>query len=202
MDSFSHSAFVYGRIDEEEAVGAREGLGVPLEPDLPVLVQVVLVAGNTGVEDRVQALPVGAGEIQLDEVLDLGAGVDFRFAQRGREVVQLVGVGLAAEDRRAVVVREREFDAVAVVQEVEDERIVLLGVRAIEARERLHGLDAGQRLVDVHGVQQRLVVAGLELVGDDQEPIGVLLNLLGDGVRREPVEGRLGDRAAVVLVLS
>ena len=116
--------------------------------------------------------------------------------------MQLVGVGLAAEDRRAVVVRERELDTVAVVQEVEDERVVLLGVRAIETRERLDGLDAGQRLVDVHGVQQRLVVASLELVGDDQEPVGVLLNLVGDGVRRESVQGRLGHGAAVVFVLA
>ena len=62
-----------------------------------------------------------------------------------------------------------------VVQEVEHEHVVLLGVRAVEPRERLHRLDAGQRLVHVHRVQQRLVVAGLELVGADQEAVRVLL---------------------------
>ena len=36
-------------------------------------------------------------------------------------------------------------------------------------------LDAGERLVHVHGVQQRLVVAGLEFVGDDQKSVRVLV---------------------------
>jgi hypothetical protein len=61
--------------------------------------------------------------------------------------------------------------------EVEHEHVVLLRVRAVQARERLHGLDAGERLVHVHRVQQRLVVAGLELVGADQEAVRVFLIL-------------------------
>ena len=53
--------------------------------------------------------------------------------------------------------------SVGVVEKVEHEHVVLLGVRPVEARQGLHRLDAGQRLVHVHGVQQRLIVAGLEL---------------------------------------
>ena len=64
---------------------------------------------------------------------------------------------------------------------------MLLRVRAVQARERLHRLDAGQRLVHVHRVQQRLVVAGLELVGADQEAVRVLLNLVGDLARGKPL---------------
>ena len=94
--------------------------------------------------------------------------------------MQLVRVGLLAQDRRAVVRLERLLDRVGVVHEVEHERIVLLRVRAVEPRQRLHGLDAGERLVDVHRVQQRLVVAGLEFVGADQEAIRVFLDLVGD----------------------
>ena len=50
----------------------------------------------------------------------------------------------------------------------------------IQARERLDGLDAGERLVHVHRVQQRLVIASLEFVGADQEAVRVLLDLVGD----------------------
>jgi hypothetical protein len=42
-------------------------------------------------------------------------------------------------------------------------------------------------------VQERLVVAGLELVGADEEPAGLFLDAVGDVVRGEPVERRLGD---------
>ena len=51
-------------------------------------------------------------------------------------------------------------------------------------------------------MQQRLVVAGLELVGADQEAVRVLLNLVGDLARREAVERGLGDLRAAVLVLA
>ena len=73
---------------------------------------------------------------------------------------------------------------------------------AIEPREGLHRLDAGQGLVDVHGVQQGLVVAGLVLVGDDQEAVRVLPHLVRDLAAGEAVQGGLGDLLAAVLVLA
>ena len=42
----------------------------------------------------------------------------------------------------------------------------------VEPGERLHRLDARERLVHVHRVQQRLVVAGLELVGQIRKRYG------------------------------
>ena len=57
---------------------------------------------------------------------------------------------------------------------------MLLRMGAVEPGERLHRLDAGERLVHIHGVQQRLVVAGLELVGADQKAIRVFLDPVGD----------------------
>ena len=86
--------------------------------------------------------------------------------------------------------------------EVEHEAVVLLRVRAVEPREGLHGLDARERLVHVHRVQQRLVVAGLELVGADQEAVRVLLDLVGDVAARKAVERGLGDLRAAVLMLA
>ena len=88
--------------------------------------------------------------------------------------MQLVEVGLLRQDRGPVVVRERRLDGVRVVLEVEHEDVVLEWVRPVQARQGLDRLDARKRLVHVHRVQQRLVVAGLELVGHDQEPVRVL----------------------------
>ena len=53
---------------------------------------------------------------------------------------------------------------------------MLLRVCAVQARQCLYRLDAREQLVHVHGVEQRLVVAGLELVGADQESVRVFLN--------------------------
>ncbi len=51
-------------------------------------------------------------------------------------------------------------------------------------------------------MQERLVIAGLELVGADQEPIGILLDFVGDLAAWETVERRLRDLYAAVFVLS
>jgi len=51
-------------------------------------------------------------------------------------------------------------------------------------------------------VEQRLVVAGLELVGTDQEAVRVLLDLVRDLARREAVERGFCNLGAPVLVLA
>ena len=51
-------------------------------------------------------------------------------------------------------------------------------------------------------MQKRLVVSGLELVGADQESIGVALDSLGDVVARETVERTLAHLHATELVLA
>jgi hypothetical protein len=53
-------------------------------------------------------------------------------------------------------------------------------VRPVQAGECLHRFDAAERLVHIHRVQQRLVVASLELVGANQKAVRVFLNLVGD----------------------
>ncbi len=94
------------------------------------------------------------------------------------------------------------MDRLDVVHEVEHEDVVLLGMGTVEPGEGLHGLDAGELLVHVHGVEQRLVVAGLELVGADEEAVGVFPDLVGDLAAREAVECGLGDLLAAVLVFA
>ena len=112
------------------------------------------------------------------QLLHLPRTVDLAVGERRLQVVQLVGVGLLRQDRGAVVVGERRLDCVDVVGEIEHERVVLPRVRPVETGERLHRLDARQRLVHVHRVQHRFVVAGLKLVRSDQEAIRIFLNAL------------------------
>ena len=107
-------------------------------------------------------------------VVDL-VGVKFAL-----EIVQLVGVRLFGQDRRAIVRGESLFDDVGVVHEVQYCHIVFLRMRTIEPRERLNCFYPGKWLVDVHGVEERFVVARLELVGAHKKPIRVFLNLVGD----------------------
>ena len=62
---------------------------------------------------------------------------------------------------------------------------------AVQARERLHSLQAGELAVDIHGAELRLVEAGLVFLGDDQDL--VLVRIRG-AVRLEAVKaaGKLG----------
>jgi hypothetical protein len=68
------------------------------------------------------------------------------------EVVQLVRVGLVAEHGGAIEISDRIDDALRLALKVEHEYVVLVRVRAVEARQRLHGFDARKCLVHVHPV--------------------------------------------------
>jgi hypothetical protein len=80
------------------------------------------------------------------------------------EVVNEVWVGLGLDVCCLEVLPERRQDFLGAVHEVEDVGRVLAGVRTVEARQRLHGLDAGEPAIDIHAAQQRLIEPGLELV--------------------------------------
>ena len=96
----------------------------------------------------------------------------------GGKVVELVRVRLIGENGGLVVVLKRELDGVDVVEKIEHRAVVLLWMRPVQPRQGLHGLHTRENLVDVHGVQQWLVVSGLKFVGADQYPIGVFLNAI------------------------
>ena len=134
IDSFSHSALLYGMTDERKLVGAAERLGLALEVHLAVLVELVHIDRHARIEDRVELVAVGAAEEQLHHLLHLLRRIHLRGIERRLQVVQLVRVGLLARasscgsspGRRSVI-------ASAVVLEVEHEAVVLLRVRAVEA---------------------------------------------------------------------
>ena len=120
-------------------------------------------------------------------------------------LVEEVGVGLLREQGGLVVRLEGLLDLVGLVGEVEHHRALLAGVSAVQAGERLDGVDAPQLLVHVHRVEQRLVEAGLELAGDHQEAILRLLELgrrlpiADDPILSGRVHAGLGVRLAAVL---
>ena len=68
-----------------------------------VLVQLLPVDRDAGVQDGVEPVSVGAREIPLHQVFHLGRGVDLVAIKDRLEVVQLVGVGLLRQDRLALV---------------------------------------------------------------------------------------------------
>jgi hypothetical protein len=111
---------------------------------------------------------LGVGEQQPDHRLDLGLAQHVERAELGVGVVQQVRVGRRG-DGAHVPGGERLLDRLGRVAEVEHERAGLVGVRAVQARQRLHGGEAGEGLVDVHRVELRLVEAGLVLLGDDED---------------------------------
>ena len=118
-------------------------------------------------------------EVRPCECLDVGGREHSEVEQPALDFVQQVGVGLFGEESGFVVRLEGLLDLIGVVGEVEDHRAVLVGVGAVQARQRLDRVHAAELLVYVHGVEQRLVEAGLELVGDHQEAVLGFLELGG-----------------------
>ena len=150
-----------------------------------------------GVEPVLRRLGV---EVDLGEAVHVGLGVDRERGEPGLDLVEQVRVGRLGEQRRLVVRLEGGLDRVRLVGEVEHHGALLLGrQRAVEPRERLHRVHAAELLVHVHRVQQRLVEAGLELVGDDQEAILRPLEGLRGLRLREAVHPGLGVGLAAVL---
>ena len=169
-----------GKDAGKKVVSADESLGFTLEIYLTIFLEFALVDRYAGVENRIQLVAFGPAQVALHEVIDLLLGIHLDGIQIRLQVVQFVGICLVGQDSRPIEVRERVVDGVDVVQEIQHEDIVLLGVCPVEPRQGLHRLDAGERLVHIHGVQQRFVIPGLELVGTDQEAVWILLEPRGD----------------------
>jgi len=115
------------------------------------------------------------------------------------EVMQFVRVSFLTQDRRSVIIRERGIDGLCIIHEIEHEDIMLLRMRPVKTRKRLHRLNSRQRLVHIHRVKKRLVVTGLKFIGANEEAVRVLLNLVHDLAACEPVQRRFGNLFPLVL---
>ena len=144
-----------------------------------------LVAFHQAVAHRLQggdqfALLGVRVQLHRDHAVDLEVVVVAGGVELGAQVEDEVRVGGGREFGRGVVGLEGGEDFLGVVHEIQHVGRVLAGVGAVQAGEGLHGLDAGQPLVHVHAAEQRLVEAGLELVGDEQDLILVALEGFAD----------------------
>ena len=119
---------------------------------MTVLVEPALVDHDARIKDRVELIAVSAAEEQLHHRLHLLRRIYLRGIERRLQVMQLIRVGLLREQRSAVVVLEGIGYRTAIVLEVEDEAVIFLRVCAVQARQSLDGLDAGEWLVHVHSV--------------------------------------------------
>lgn len=67
------------------------------------------------------------------------------------------------------------------VDEIDDEGIFLIRMAPVQAGKRLHCLDAAQLLVDNHGMQERLIKAGLIFLRNDNNVTLIMEDLFGLG---------------------
>ena len=115
-----------------------------------------------------RALALAWLEVDRAEALNLFRQIDAGGVKLLLDGVHPGGFHLFAQFRPFVVRLERFLDFVPVVHEIEDEAILLVRVGAVQPGKSLHGLNAGQALVDVQAVQQGLVEAGLVLFRHQQ----------------------------------
>ena len=194
----------------QKSVQVQERLD--LAPPVLCLVLVFLATGGEARHRRIErgvhglvvpcALPSPRLEIDRAEPLDLLVEIDARRIQLALDHVHARRVHFLAHLGAFVVDLERVLDLLAVVDEVEDERVFLARMHAVQPGERLHRLYPREALVHVHRMQEGLVEPGLILLRDQQhpillrgEPLGQLL--LGNAV----VHARLGPRHARDLVV-
>ena len=115
--------------------------------------------------------------------LDVGVAVDVEVAELLPLRVDAVDVELLLQPRLLVVRLERLLYLLVGVHEVEDEGVLLARIGAVQAAQRLHGLDIAQLLVNHHGMEQRLVKAGLVFLGYHKDAALVVEHRLGLALR-------------------
>jgi hypothetical protein len=109
----------------------RLGLGLALKVDLGVLVELLFIGSHTSIEDRVEAVAVGASEVKLHELGDLRLVIDLVGVERRDEIMELVWVGFVTENHRPEISVECRADRFGVIDEIEHEDIVLLRIRTV-----------------------------------------------------------------------
>lgn len=82
------------------------------------------------------------------------------------QVIKLLWIGAFSYGGFFVVGFEGGVNIFGAVHKVQHKGIVFAGSDAVEAGEGLNGLDSGKAFVYKHGVEEGLVKAGLEFVGD------------------------------------
>ena len=138
-------------------------------------------------------------EVGPGERVDVGLRIDRERREPVLNLVKQIRVSRFRQQRGFVVGLKGGLDLIGLVGEVEHHRALLLWVRPVAPRQRLHCIHAAELLVHVHRMERRLVEAGLELVGDDQEAVLGPLEGVGSLRLRERVHAGLGEGPTAVL---
>ena len=183
---------VADRVRAEAAQGILEFVVLAQTRALPRAVPPVF-DGPQGPRDGFAA---GIAQVRVGDCFHLHHRVDAGSVEAFGDRDERVRVDFPGHVRVRIVHLKVVLDAGRCVLEVHDHGRGLAGVGAVQAREGLHGGDAGQFLVHVHGREAWLVEASLELVGDDEDLVVFLAERSGRVTA--PVERGLGDGFTVV----
>ncbi len=105
----------------------------------------------------------------LAELLHLVLVVDLLGVELRLQLIELLCLRLFPDGGLLVVRLKGIEDLFRLVHEVEDKGILLAGMGPVEPREGLYRLDAGEPLVHVHRVEERLVESRLVFLGNDED---------------------------------
>ncbi len=148
------------------------------------------------------ALPLLRPEVDLAEAIEFFALVHARGVQFALDRIHAIRLHFLPDLGAFIVGLERLSYLFAVVHEVEHERILFERVDSVKPRKRLHRLDARQTLVHEHRMQQRLVEAGLVLLGHQQNLVLRRCEPLRQFLLRDAlIHPRFGVRGARNLVV-
>ena len=134
----------------------------------------LFIDGSAGIEGLVEFITVCTVKIQIYQSLHILIGEYLILIHNCNEVIQLVRVGFAGQNRRAIIPRERLLNHLRLVCKVQDKSVILFRAAAVKSGKRLHSLDIIEHLIHIHGVEQRLVKARLKHIRNDENAIRVL----------------------------
>jgi hypothetical protein len=77
---------------------------------LAVLIELFLINGDAGIEDRVETVAVRSSQVEGYQILNLCIPVDFVRVEGCFEIVQLVWIGFLGKNRRPVVIGESSLN--------------------------------------------------------------------------------------------
>ena len=101
----------------------------------------LFIDGSAGIEGLVEFITVCTVKIQIYQSLHILIGEYLILIHNCNEVIQLVRVGFAGQNRRAIIPRERLLNHLRLVCKVQDKSVILFRAAAVKSGKRLHSLD-------------------------------------------------------------
>ena len=104
--------------------------------------------------------------------------VEHKVADLVSQIVDTVQIGAALKGSNLVVRQESTLDVILGIFKVQNEGAVLATGGSVQAGESLDGGHIPELLIHIHGMEERLIKAGLVLVGNNKDIILVAVERL------------------------